>query len=69
MSQTALEDTKVGDTHFCFQPACDLHVIIEAGDGEWAELDNSCIVGRIRIDGHMVCDRCARKLLTPFAFP
>ncbi len=70
MSQAALEDTSVEDTHFCSQAACDLHVIVDAaGEGEWAELDNGCIVGRIRINGRMVCDRCARKLLNPCAPP
>jgi hypothetical protein len=62
MSQNALEAADVGDTYFCSLPECELHVIIE-GDGEWAELDNGCIVGRTRVDGRRVCDRCARKLV------
>jgi hypothetical protein len=50
-------------SHFCSNAACDLHVVVAAGEGEWAELDSGSIVGRTRIDGRMLCDRCAHKEL------
>ncbi len=55
------------DSAFCANTDCVLHVkprdINVKGCGNWAELADDIIVGRQRVEGIMLCDRCAVRLL------
>jgi hypothetical protein len=34
------------------------------GSGNWAELANDIIIGRQRVEGIMLCDRCVARVLS-----
>lgn len=59
------------DQYFCTNPQCALHV--RAGDegvqgaGNWAQLDNGCIIGRGRYGSRMLCDLCGKQELLHIA--
>jgi len=56
------------DSVFCAEPDCDLHV--RPGDpyvhgwGNWAQFSNGLIIGRRKIEGRLLCDRCAARVLS-----
>jgi hypothetical protein len=56
------------DSTFCANSACVLHVrsgdVNVKGNGNWAELADDIIVGRQRVEGIMLCDRCAARVLS-----
>lgn len=55
------------DSTFCANTGCVLHVrpgdVNVKGNGNWAELTDDFIVGRQRVGGIMLCDRCAARVL------
>jgi len=55
------------DSAFCANTDCVLHVrpgdVNVKGCGNWAELADDIIVGRQRVEGIMLCDRCAARVL------
>lgn len=56
------------DSAFCANSECVLHVrpgdVNVKGNGNWAELADDIIVGRQRLEGIMLCDRCAARVLS-----
>ncbi len=55
------------DSVFCANTGCILHVGPQdphvRGRGNWAKLTDGTLIGRQRIDGAMLCDTCARRIL------
>jgi hypothetical protein len=55
------------DSIFCANRACVLHVrrgdANVRGSGNWAQLADGIIVGRLRVGSVTLCDRCANQVL------
>jgi hypothetical protein len=55
------------DSIFCANRACVLHVrrgdANVRGSGNWAQLADGIIVGRLRVASLTLCDRCAGQVL------
>lgn len=53
--------------YFCANPHCPLHV--RPGDagvhgrGDWASFSDRIIIGRSKVAGFMLCDRCAGRVI------
>ena len=53
-------------SYFCENADCDLHVNLAevCGSGDWAELADGILVSNIVVEGRLLCDFCARRLLS-----
>jgi len=56
------------DSVFCANSECVLHVrpgdVNVKGNGNWAKRADDIIVGRQRVEGFILCDRCASRVLS-----
>jgi len=52
---------------FCANPSCNLHVRASDANvhdsGNWAAFADGIMIGRSRVEGFMLCDRCAKRVV------